>query len=226
MPLGSTRRRIATATACAVLAGLGAVTSALGEEFLYYVEDGAVVITNTPHRADAKPLPGWTSAGLPRPSTLPRTPWDDFIARVAGSEGLDPDLIKAVAWVESGFDPRAVSPKGAVGLMQLMPATAARYGVRDLTDPYESLEAGTRHLRDLLEEFDGDVTLALAAYNAGSGAVRRHGGVPAYPETRSYVKKVRNRLAGETPPSHQRQVIADRPIVRETSRDGRVVFTN
>lgn len=219
------RSRITVAAVLAVLAGLCAPSAASAEEFLYYVEDGAVVITNTQQRADARPLPGWTSAGLPRPSSLPGTPWDGFIERVAGSQGLDPDLVKAVAWVESAFDPRAVSPKGAVGLMQLMPATAERYGVRDRTDPYESLQAGTRHLRDLLDEFDGDLTLALAAYNAGSGAVRRSGGVPAFAETRSYVKKVRNRMAGTTP-RPDREPVPDRPIVRETASDGRVVFTN
>jgi soluble lytic murein transglycosylase-like protein len=172
---------------------------ALGAEdaLLYYVdrETGQVVITNTPSRPDVRPLPGYAPSGTVRASpTMPATPYDRTIEDVARENGLSPSLIKAVAWVESGFDPHAVSPKGAVGLMQLMPETAARYGVRNLRDPYENLRAGARHLRDLLDEFDGDLKLALAAYNAGAGAVRRHGGVPAYQETREYVGKVQRRL--------------------------------
>ncbi len=217
-------RRAGLAAIALVVATVGSI-SVPADDFLYYVENGSVVITNTPSRADVKPLPGWESAGLPRPGTLPATRWDRFIDRVAADHGLTPGLVKAVAWVESGFDPDAVSPKGAVGLMQLMPATAARYGVRDRTDPYESLTAGARHLRELLDEFDNDLTLALAAYNAGAGAVRRHGGVPRYPETRSYVQKVRTRLAegSRRPPP---AVVEDRPIVRQRADDGSVVFTN
>jgi soluble lytic murein transglycosylase-like protein len=114
---------------------------------------------------------------------------------VAREHGLSPQLIKAVALVESSFNTHAVSPKGAQGLMQLMPATARQYGVEDAFDPLQNLRAGTIHLRRLLDEFDGDLTLALAAYNAGSGAVRRHGGVPAYRETQEYVRKVRSNLS-------------------------------
>jgi soluble lytic murein transglycosylase-like protein len=141
-------------------------------------------------------------------------------------DGLDPDLIKAVAMVESGFDPGAVSPKGAMGLMQLMPETAAQYGVRDALDPYESLRAGSRHLRDLLDGFDGNVTLALAAYNAGAGAVRRYGGVPAYRETRDYVDKVQTKLNGagrsDDPPSPEDEPV----IVVRVDDDGSVSMSN
>ena len=187
------RRRWARCALAAAVLG-GAYLAAGADEFLYYVEGSSVVITNTPSRADVKPLPGWRDVTLPRISSLPSTPYDRFIERVADENGLSPDLIKAVAWVESGFDPRAVSRKGALGLMQLMPVTAERYGVDDPFDPYENLRAGARHLRDLLDEFSGDVTLALAAYNAGSGAVRRHQGIPAYQETREYVRKVSSSL--------------------------------
>jgi soluble lytic murein transglycosylase-like protein len=113
-----------------------------------------------------------------------------LVDRVARHHRLDPHLIHAVVQVESAYDPAAVSRKGAVGLMQLMPGTASRYGVRDRLDPERNLHGGVRYLRDLLVHFD-DVVLALAAYNAGENAVERYGNrVPPFPETRRYVSKV------------------------------------
>jgi soluble lytic murein transglycosylase-like protein len=114
-------------------------------------------------------------------------------AAAARRHGIDPDLVLAVVGVESAFQPEAVSPKGARGLMQLMPQTAASLGVRDALDPAENLDAGVRHLGSLLTLYGGDVTRALAAYNAGQGAVARHGGVPPFRETRAYVRKVLER---------------------------------
>jgi hypothetical protein len=113
-----------------------------------------------------------------------------LVDRVARHHHLDPHLVHAVVQVESAYNPVAVSTKGAVGLMQLMPGTAHRYGVPDRLDPVRNLQGGVRYLRDLLIRFD-DVVLALAAYNAGEKAVERHGNrVPPYPETRRYVSKV------------------------------------
>jgi hypothetical protein len=111
----------------------------------------------------------------------------------ARRHGLDPDLVLAVVQVESGFRPDAVSPKGAQGLMQLMPGTANALGVADPLDPGQNLDGGARHLGALVSRYDGDLTRALAAYNAGEGAVARHGGVPPYRETRHYVKSVLKR---------------------------------
>lgn len=116
-----------------------------------------------------------------------------LIGAAAARHGVDPALLTAVAQVESAFDPLAISPKGAAGLMQLMPATAERFGVRDVFDVAQNVEGGTRYLAWLLERFGGDPELALAGYNAGEGAVDRHGGIPPYRETRSYVTQV---LAG------------------------------
>jgi len=114
----------------------------------------------------------------------------------ARRHGLDPALVLAVVGVESDFQVDAVSPKGARGLMQLMPEVAAALGVRDPFEPLQNLDGGTRHLGQLLTRFGGDVKLALAAYNAGSGAVERYGGIPPYRETRAYVEKVLRRYGG------------------------------
>lgn len=129
-----------------------------------------------------------------RPEGLTRfpasTPYADMAHMTAEHYGVDPKLVHAIISVESGWDPRAVSRKGAQGLMQLMPQTAARYGVRDVFDPLENIEGGARYLRDLLHEFNGDLRLALAAYNAGGEAVRHYRGIPPYPETQEYVRAV------------------------------------
>lgn len=104
--------------------------------------------------------------------------------------GVDDAYLRAIAHAESGFDPAAVSSKGAQGVMQLMPATARDYGVTDPHSPAQSIDAGARHLRQLLRRYRGDLILAAAAYNAGAGVVTRYGGVPPYRETRDYVAKV------------------------------------
>jgi hypothetical protein len=117
----------------------------------------------------------------------------------ARRHGLDPGLVLAVVSVESGFRPGAVSPRGAQGLMQLMPGTARSLGVEDALDPEENLDGGTRHLGALLSLYGGDVERALAAYNAGEGAVARHGGIPPFRETREYVKKVLERYEKAKP---------------------------
>jgi soluble lytic murein transglycosylase-like protein len=115
----------------------------------------------------------------------------DMIAKVAREQKLEPALLHAVIAVESAYNPQAKSPKGATGLMQIMPDTAKRYGVTDLSNPLENLRAGARYLRDLLGMFNNNLKLVLAAYNAGEGAVIRSGNaIPNYPETRAYVPRV------------------------------------
>jgi soluble lytic murein transglycosylase-like protein len=118
------------------------------------------------------------------------------IESAAAKHGISAALIEAVIRVESGFQPRAVSRKGAQGLMQLMPGTAAQLGVKDVFDPEQNIHAGTRYLALLLRLFEGDVSLACAAYNAGVKTVRRYGGIPPYPETQQYVKKIARLLDG------------------------------
>jgi soluble lytic murein transglycosylase-like protein len=130
---------------------------------------------------------------------------DRFIVNAATRNGVDPVLIYSIMHRESSFKRFALSPKGARGLMQLMPATAARFGVRDIYDPQQNIEAGTRYVRFLLDMFDGDVRLALAGYNAGEGAVLKYGRrVPPYNETQEYVRRISERYALMRDPSTAR----------------------
>ena len=115
---------------------------------------------------------------------------DSAISMAAARHNVDPNLVRAVVKVESNFNPNAVSRKGAMGLMQLMPSTARQLRVKNPFDPEQNVDAGVRHLKQLLESYGGDVNLTLAAYNAGSGAVARSAGVPHYAETRSYVRRI------------------------------------
>jgi len=123
-------------------------------------------------------------------AVFPTDSLNNMIFTVALRQGVNPALVEAIVAVESSFNPRAISSKGAMGLMQLMPQTASRYGVSDPFDPQENLTGGTRYLRHLLRLFDGDFTKVLAAYNAGENAVLRYRGLPPYRETRDYVRKV------------------------------------
>jgi hypothetical protein len=121
---------------------------------------------------------------------VPSAELEPLIRRHSDDQNLDPKLVEAVIQVESGYNHKAVSNKGAMGLMQLMPDTASLFNVRNPFDAEENLRAGTRYLRQLLDRFAGRVELALAGYNAGPGSVEKHGGVPPYAETRDYVKQV------------------------------------
>lgn len=116
--------------------------------------------------------------------------YDQLIRDTAASYRVDPALVKAVVHVESGFNPNAVSRKGASGLMQLMPETARRYGVRDIFDPTQNVQGGVLYLKDLLKKFNHNHRLVIAAYNAGENAVIRYKGIPPYSETRAYVRRV------------------------------------
>lgn len=127
-----------------------------------------------------------------RREALGKLPFSAQIEAAAEAGGIEPELLHAVVYAESAYNPRAVSPKGALGLAQLMPSTARMYGVSDALKPADNLRASARHLRDLLDDF-GDIELVLSAYNAGAGAVRKYGGVPPYAETRAYVPKVAGR---------------------------------
>lgn len=127
-----------------------------------------------------------------RRDALAGLPFSAQIEAAAEAGGIEPELLHAVVHAESAYNPRAVSPKGALGLAQLMPSTARQYGVHDALKPADNLRASARHLRDLMDHF-GDIQLVLSAYNAGAGAVKKYGGVPPYAETRAYVPKVAHR---------------------------------
>lgn len=149
-----------------------------------------------------------------------------LVERAAQRHEIDPALVDAVIRAESGYNLAAVSPKGAAGLMQLMPATARRLGARDRFDPAENVEAGIRYLKALREQF-GDERLALAAYNAGEGAVMRHGGVPPFKETIEYVRRVEQlyrqaRSAGQPAPAAAAAEPEVRGLLVETDEAGRI----
>jgi hypothetical protein len=147
---------------------------------------------------------GWrVNGGVPSDDYLVQrrnapTPYDLAIESEARALGVDPALVKSVMLVESNYNPRAVSRKGARGLMQLMPDTARRFGVSDRHDAGQSIRAGVKYLASLLEQFKGDVSLALAGYNAGEGAVARHAGIPPFRETREYIRRVLVARHGES----------------------------
>jgi soluble lytic murein transglycosylase-like protein len=135
----------------------------------------------------------------PVESTSARERYEPYVVEYSNQHSLRPELVRAVIQVESGYNARALSPKGAMGLMQLMPDTARMLGVQRPYDPEQNIRGGTRYLRLLLDKYDGNEELALAAYNAGSGAVDRYGKrIPPYRETRDYVRKVGSK-AGEAP---------------------------
>lgn len=140
-----------------------------------------------------EPLDQAQSGGTDGDASLHATPYGEIIAAVSQAHGVDPMLVRALIQVESNYKPRARSPRGAMGLMQLMPSTAREYKVRNPFDPRANIEGGIRHLKTLIDRFG--VELALAAYNAGEGAVKKFNGIPPYRETRNYVSKILS-LAG------------------------------
>jgi soluble lytic murein transglycosylase-like protein len=143
-------------------------------------------------------LAGAMSASAATPSTAGATPFAAEISAAAARNGVDPKLLTGLIRAESNFNPNATSPAGAQGLTQLMPATAAGLGVTNPLDPAQAIEGGARYLKQQLDRFGGDASKALAAYNAGPGAVERFGGVPPYQETQNYVRRVLAYAAGGT----------------------------
>ena len=149
-----------------------------------------------------------------------------MIREVSTRYRVDPALVRAVIETESNWNSTAVSSKGALGLMQLVPGTARQLGVNNAFDPRQNLDGGVRYLHTLLERYNGDLDKALAAYNAGPGAVDRAGGVPRYRETRAYVQKVTDSYFRPGSDRLPHAYDAPRPIYRMVDEDGRVVFTN
>lgn len=135
------------------------------------------------------------------PTSVSRSEINDLITKYSDKNGLDEDFVKAVINQESGFNPNATSHCGAMGLMQLMPSTAQGLGVKNAYDAEQNIEGGTKYLKGLMDRFNNDKSLALAAYNAGPNAVKKYGGIPPYAETQNYVKSVLSkydRMKGES----------------------------
>ena len=184
---------------CLLLGGLSLPIQSIAEVYKYRDARGHILLTDKPMRGmTLLKRYGFTTG---RPAARPgnvlkamnrrRAVLAQMIERIANAHDLRPELIHAVIRAESAYQADAVSSKGAVGLMQLMPATAERYGVVDRSDPEQNVQGGVAYLRDLLELFESDLRLALAAYNAGENAVMRYGNaIPPYPETQNYVRKV------------------------------------
>jgi soluble lytic murein transglycosylase-like protein len=165
--------------------------------------------------------------GFNHPSmSIDRDGTEKIVREAAERHRVDPALVRAVILTESNWNPRAYSRKGAGGLMQLIPTTAQRYGANDLFDPQQNINAGVKYLRTLLERYNGNLDLALAAYNAGEGAVDRAHGVPSYRETRSYVQKVQNAYFSPNSGRQADAYVNAHAIRKEVATDGRVVFSN
>jgi soluble lytic murein transglycosylase-like protein len=195
------RSLVAFARAALLLALLAIPGRASAQIYTWQDGSGNMVVSNVPQGTNL----GIPSYEVPESDTVRATQYvppersrsfDDLIAEHATRNGVRQDLVRAVIQVESAFNPRAISNKGAMGLMQLMPATARQFGVSNAFDPEQNVRGGVAYLKQLLDRYDGDERLALAAYNAGPAAVDRHGQtVPPFRETRNYVSKI-NSLAG------------------------------
>ncbi|HYL80092.1 MAG TPA: lytic transglycosylase domain-containing protein [Candidatus Acidoferrum sp.] len=176
--------------AMAVLAGgllLLPVAVVQAAVYVYVDSEGTAHFTDAPTNSEFRPMPAF---GLPPGVNLARGQYAELINAIASEHSVDPGLVKAIIQAESNFDPQALSRKGAQGLMQLMPGTAGRYAVTNAYSPEENIRAGVRYLRSLHDMFPGRMHLVLAAYNAGENAVMRYDGIPPYPETREYVRRV------------------------------------
>jgi len=222
-----------------VVAALALASPAGAETFQFTAPDGTVHFTNSPTdpRYIRMGFRSGTEAGW---LNLPVRASDLYVTEIrnaAARHGVPESLVSAVIRVESGFNARAVSPKGARGLMQLMPGTASLLGVRDAFDPRENIEGGVRHLRGLLERYD--LPIALAAYNAGEQAVANYRGIPPYPETRNYVARILSLLglgaaeASTAPiatPASATSPTAAVPALTRTYKseasDGTITYTN
>ncbi len=167
------------------------VTMVRAEIFSYIDENGTVHFTNVPTDPRYKIIMSPEDKGKNRDINM-KGGFDKLIATKSYKYGLDPALVKAVIAVESDFNPHAVSEKGAQGLMQLMPMTAIELGVSNSFDPEDNIDGGTRYLKYLLDYFNGDIDLALAAYHAGRGRVVKHAGIPPITATYRYVDKVKS----------------------------------
>jgi soluble lytic murein transglycosylase-like protein len=210
-----------------LLASLAAVLfPGAADAQIYAWRDASGTLVLSDRKLDA-PTAVYEVAGAPairatRPMSVSAGRYDELVQEHATKQSLRPELVRAVIQVESGYNARATSPVGAMGLMQLMPQTARELGVLDPYDPADNIGGGTRYLRRLLDRYDGDEELALAAYNAGPGAVDKYGRqIPPYRETRDYVRKVGS-SAGKSAPV-ERTVVRAAIYKTIEIKDGRAI---
>jgi soluble lytic murein transglycosylase-like protein len=200
--------------------------------FSYVDDNGVRIFTNIAPKGPVQDLkmsgqplaaPGPTG---PAGNTKSEVPYDGIIDKYAEEYRLDPALIRSMIATESSFNPKAVSRKGAQGLMQLMPSTAARHGVRDTFDPEENIRGGMKHMRFLLDTFGNDLNLSLAAYNAGENLVQRLGRIPDFKETHDYVRNIKQRY-GKSTVTYDSEATAKSPTTfRFTDQNGVLHLTN
>ncbi len=209
-------------------AQIAKVTDDSGRRFWVNAEPIAKIAPARPRNSIYMPSERSFLGQADRPAvTIDRDGIERMVHEAADRHNVDPALVRAVIETESNWNPSAFSRKGAVGLMQLMPTTAQRFGVRDLYTPQQNVEAGVKYLKTLLERYDGNLDLALAAYNAGEGAVDRAHGIPRFRETRDYVQKVQN--AYYRPGSGRLSsgfTLRPRSIRKNEDSSGRIIFTN
>ena len=203
--------------------------------YSYVNENGIRVLTNIPPKNAVAPIsPAEEKSPQNAPVPAPAVPaahsaarYDTLIEKYANEYQLDPSLVRSIIATESAFNPRAISKKGARGLMQLMPATASRLGVRNLHDAEENIKGGTKYLRSLLDTFDNNLTLSLAAYNAGENLVQRIGRIPDIAETHAYVRTVQKRYGKtEMTPIPQADEKRSAPAFWYTDGNGVLHLTN
>jgi soluble lytic murein transglycosylase-like protein len=181
-------------TIAAAAIWIAAPAAARAQIYAWHDANGNLVLSDRPKEPSARTFPVGHTGGFRttnRDATRRSAPYDALIEEHSTAHDVDAGLVRAVIQAESGFNPRARSHKGAMGLMQLMPATAATYGVLNPYDPTENIRAGVAYLKSLLVRYSHNLELALAAYNAGPGAVEKYGTIPPYRETRDYVARVR-----------------------------------
>jgi soluble lytic murein transglycosylase-like protein len=199
-----------------------------GQALYSYTDDSGVrVFTNIPPVNQVQDLVVTGSVPSPASNSKPESePYDAIIEKYATHYRLDPSLIRSIIETESGFDPKAVSPKGAGGLMQLMPATAERLGVRNIFDPEQNIRGGTQHFRLLMDTFDNNLELSLAAYNAGENLVQRLGRVPKIRETKNYIQSVTKRYEKSDKDGQILQELQHPPAFRFRDDSGVLHLTN
>jgi hypothetical protein len=217
-----------------VLAAMVGVCAGEAQIASYVDERGRRVYVNADAVEPTEPERALRSVSAARGSTSSATRarrFEPLIVETARRHGLDPALVKAVIQVESNFNPFAVSHKGAMGLMQLIPATARRFGVENPFDPAANVDGGVRYLKYLLRLFDNDLILSLAAYNAGENAVARYRGIPPFAETRQYVRKISSLYGNDTPVLVAETTGAEAEpsrfgIVKWVDENGKIRFSN